>query len=266
MFVCVEKKKRGYVPLNVGLYQAALKGDWKTAKSIFAIDSSTVTMKITDAEETALHIAAAAKHISFVENLVELTSSSDLAITNEKGNTALAFAAASGVVRIAKVMVDKNPNLPNLHDPHKPTPLLMAVAYKRKDMASFLFYKTNFEALDTSEQIELLIATISTDYYGFSSIPLHHINFSSILTYPPTLFLPFLTLSLDIALEILKKKPELAKERMENNDTALHVLARKPSAIGSSSELSFWKRHINSRNTPTLLSFEFLRTCIYFEA
>ncbi|XP_023542596.1 ankyrin repeat-containing protein ITN1-like [Cucurbita pepo subsp. pepo] len=214
--LCNAKKKRAYLPLKVGLYQAALKGDWKIAKSIFDIDSSTITMKITDADETALHIAAAAKHIHFVENLVELTSSADLAAKNEKGNTALAFAAASGVVRIAKVMVDKNPDLPDLHDLYKPTPVLMAVAYKRKDMASFLFSKTKFEALDTSEQIELLIETISTDYY-------------------------------DIALEILKKKPELAKEKMENGDTALHVLARKPSAIGSHAELSFWKTSINSR-------------------
>ena len=166
LFVCAAKKKRAYLPLKVGLYQAALKGDWKIAKSIFDIDSSTITMKITDADETALHIAAAAKHIHFVENLVELTSSADLAAKNEKGNTALAFAAASGVVRIAKVMVDKNPDLPDLHDLYKPTPVLMAVAYKRKDMASFLFSKTKFEALDTSEQIELLIETISTDYYG----------------------------------------------------------------------------------------------------
>ncbi|CAK9327292.1 unnamed protein product [Citrullus colocynthis] len=211
------KNKRGYLPVNVVLYQAALKGDWKTAKSIFDIDPLAITKEITDAKDTALHIAAAAKRISFVEKLVQLYKPSDLEAKNENGNTVLAFAAASGVVRIAEVMVEKNPNLPNLHDANKPTPVLMAVAYKRKDMASFLFSKTNFEALLPYEQIELLIATISSDYY-------------------------------DIALEILIKKPELAKERMaENTDSALHVLAKKSSAIGSSNELGFWKRHINNR-------------------
>ncbi|KAA0053455.1 ankyrin repeat-containing protein [Cucumis melo var. makuwa] len=50
-------------------------------------------------------------------------------------------------------------------------------------MASFLFSNTNFEALNNYEQIELLIVTISSDYY-------------------------------DIALDILMKKPELAMARL----------------------------------------------------
>ena len=59
----------------------------------------------------------------------------------------------------------------------------------------------------------------------------------------------FYFLSVDIALDILRKKPELAKEREgDYGITALHMLARKPYAIGSSKELSFWKRRINSRN------------------
>ncbi|KAG7012389.1 hypothetical protein SDJN02_25141 [Cucurbita argyrosperma subsp. argyrosperma] len=188
--LCEVNRNRVCIPLKVRLHQAALKGDWKTAKSIFDIDSSAITMKITDADETALHIAVAAKHIHFVENLVDLTSSSALAATSGEGYTALAFAAASGVVRMAKVMVDKNSHLPNLHDLYIPTPVLMA--------------------------IKLLIATISSDYY-------------------------------DMALEILNKKLELARERLQNGDTALHVLARKPSMIGSNTKLSFWKTSINSR-------------------
>ncbi|TYJ99325.1 ankyrin repeat-containing protein [Cucumis melo var. makuwa] len=222
-------KKKGLLPVQVVLYQAAIKGDWKTAKSIFDVDSSAITMKITDGEDTPLHIAAAARHISFVENLVGKYSSDNLAIKNSNGDTALAFAAASGVVRIAKVMVDKNEKLPNLYNNSKQFPVLMAVAYKRKEMASFLLSKTDFQTLDEFEQIELLISAISSDYY-------------------------------DIALDILTKKPELAKARMglrdangnwrENSEgeTALHVLSRKSDVvIGSSSKLSFWRRHMNSR-------------------
>uniref|UniRef100_A0A0A0LRU9 Uncharacterized protein n=1 Tax=Cucumis sativus TaxID=3659 RepID=A0A0A0LRU9_CUCSA len=224
------RKKKGLLPVHVVLYQSAIKGDWKTAKSIFDVDSSAITMKITDGEDTPLHIAAAAKHISFVENLVkEYSSPSDLAIKNGNGDTALAFAAASGVVRIAKVMVDNNAELPNLYNANKPFPVLMAVAYKRKEMASFLLSKTDFQKLNNFEQIELLIAAISSDYY-------------------------------DIALDILTKKPELAKARMglketggnwsENpeGETALHILSRKSDVIGSSSNLSFWRRHMNSRS------------------
>ncbi|XP_016899242.2 uncharacterized protein LOC103489087 [Cucumis melo] len=96
--------------------------------------------------------------------------------------TPLHIAASSGVVKIAEVMVDKNPHLPNVYDAMKPSPVLVAVAHKRRDMASFLFSNTNFEALNSYEQIELLSATISSDYY-------------------------------DIALDILTKKPELAMAR-----------------------------------------------------
>ena len=55
----------------------------------------------------------------------------------------------------------------------------------------------------------------------------------------------------DIALDILNRKPELAKERVEENgesETAWHLLARKPNAIGSSDKFCFWKRYINFRN------------------
>uniref|UniRef100_A0A0A0LWY1 Uncharacterized protein n=1 Tax=Cucumis sativus TaxID=3659 RepID=A0A0A0LWY1_CUCSA len=181
-------KKKGMLPVQVVLYQAAIKGDWKTAKSIFDVDSSAITMKITGGVDTPLHIAAAAKHISFVEKLVEKYSLSDLAIKNKNGDTALAFAAASGVVRIAEVMVDKNEKLPNICNANTKFPVLMAVAYKRKEMASFLLSKTNFQKIEAFEQIELLISAISSDYY-------------------------------DIALDILTKKPELAKARIGLKDS-----------------------------------------------
>ncbi|KAL0535221.1 hypothetical protein IC582_029546 [Cucumis melo] len=119
------------------------------------------------------------------------------------------------VVRIAKLMVDKNCQLPNILDDDLNFPLLFAVVFHRKDMVSFLFGKTNFEDLGTVGQIKLLTLTLLADYY-------------------------------DVAFQILKLKPELAKERNEEGFTALHVLASKPSAISSSKELSSWKKHMNS--------------------
>ncbi|KAA0055403.1 ankyrin repeat-containing protein [Cucumis melo var. makuwa] len=205
----------------VKLHQAALKGDWEAANDIFKKDTSWITKKITIRENTALHIAAAAKHISFVEKLVKLYSSNDfdLAIKNRDGRPALAYAAISGIVRIAETIVDNDHKLRDpVDDAHlKYLPLLSSVFYKLKDMASYLFSQTNFDALQTTQQLNLLLATVDSDYY-------------------------------DIALDILKKKPELAKERVEENgETALHLLARKPNAIGSSNKLCFWKKYINSR-------------------
>lgn len=51
-------------------------------------------------------------------------------------------------------------------------------------------------------------------------------------------------------------------------ETALHVLSKKSDVIGSSSELSFWKRHMNSRNTHQLSMHFHLNIILYmsFEA
>lgn len=51
----------------------------------------------------------------------------------------------------------------------------------------------------------------------------------------------------DLSLEILERNPKLAimRDTKNNNETALHVLARKPSAISSRSEINIWKKRIN---------------------
>ncbi|CAK9327293.1 unnamed protein product [Citrullus colocynthis] len=121
------------------------KDDWNTAERIFKNDASAFSKKIAARQNTALHIAAAAKNISFVENMVHLSSVSDLAIKDIHGRTALAHADTSGVVRIAEAMVNKNPDLPNVHDRVKRTTVSMAIVYKQKHMASYLFSKTNLE-------------------------------------------------------------------------------------------------------------------------
>ncbi|KGN64490.2 hypothetical protein Csa_014052 [Cucumis sativus] len=99
------------------------------------MDPSTTNKMITGGYRTTLLVAALAEQTSFVEK----------------------------DVRIAKAMVYKNPDLPNIHDDLERTPVIKAI---------------------------------------------------------------------DITLDILIKKPELAKARInENGDTALHMLCRKSSAI-----------------------------------
>uniref|UniRef100_A0A7N2L5V0 PGG domain-containing protein n=1 Tax=Quercus lobata TaxID=97700 RepID=A0A7N2L5V0_QUELO len=48
-----------------------------------------------------------------------------------------------------------------------------------------------------------------------------------------------------LALKILEEDKSLAYARDTNGETALHVLARKPSTIGNKSDLGIWKRSIN---------------------
>ncbi|KAE8647953.1 hypothetical protein Csa_000377 [Cucumis sativus] len=178
---------------------------------------SLLSASITRDKERALHIAAGAKHTDFVKNLVKQMNKEEIALKNRHGNTALCFAAASGVVKIAELMVNKNKDLPLIRGFGDVTPLFMAVSYKCKPMALYLLSVTQLIHLTSQEQIELLIATIYSDFF-------------------------------DISLNILELNPSLAtmNDAKNNDETALHVMARKTSAIANGDRLNFWKSCINS--------------------
>ncbi|KAA8535785.1 hypothetical protein F0562_030781 [Nyssa sinensis] len=198
-----------YLPL----YRAALKGDWEQAKWFLNRHPGAECTKITKGCETALHIAAGARHTKFVEELVNKISANDLELKNKDGNTALCFAAASGITWIAEVMVNKNINLPRIRGSRGVTPLYMAALLGHRDMVWYLYSVTGDEYLKLEDFFALLVAAISSDLYDF-------------------------------ALYILGRHPHLAIRYDRNRETALHVLARKPSAFASGSRLGIWERGI----------------------
>ncbi|KAL2549256.1 Ankyrin repeat region domain-containing protein [Forsythia ovata] len=108
------KGKVNTLRLGPFLYRAALRGDWKAAKTALSLDRTIACIEITERGDRALHIAAAAKQTAFVHNLVEHLNTNDLELVDKHGNTAFCFAAVSGVVEIAKVMYEKNKNLPTI--------------------------------------------------------------------------------------------------------------------------------------------------------
>lgn len=195
----------------VTLHLAALNGDWVTARNFLQFKPEAVRAKLTKGSETALHIAAGAKHTMFVEKLVPWMTKDDLALKNDVENTALYFAAVSGIKRIAQVMVNKNPKLPQIRGSEGSTPLHMATLLGHREMVWYLYDKTD-PILTGSDRVRLLIAAITADLY-------------------------------DVALYIIKKDDKLALARDdENGETALHVMARKPSAFCSGSQqLGFWQ-------------------------
>ncbi|XP_030942223.1 ankyrin repeat-containing protein ITN1-like isoform X2 [Quercus lobata] len=112
LILCDEERRKEYLSLCVPLYQAAIKGDWEVAKDVIEKYPVIVRVAITRKWETALHIAAAEKRTAFVKELIKHMNEEDLALKNKDDNTAICFAAASGIVEIAEVMVEKNNNLP----------------------------------------------------------------------------------------------------------------------------------------------------------
>uniref|UniRef100_A0A7N2L5W8 PGG domain-containing protein n=2 Tax=Quercus lobata TaxID=97700 RepID=A0A7N2L5W8_QUELO len=172
--------------------------------------------------ETTLHIAAAAEREQFVNKLLKwmrdnnrLTAENvSLTARNEIGATALHFAAAVGNVEIAKVMLlrDTNGDLPNIattgENPMKP--ILMAASLGHNKMVGLLYPKTTMVG---NEETEIFITCIKNNLYGE-------------------------------ALQMLKANSNLARDE-SNGETALHVLARKPSAFVNESQPGVLRRHIN---------------------
>lgn len=164
--ICSATEGLNYIQKNVGMYHAALKGDWKKAESLIDGNPYLVREAITGDKETALHIAAGAKHTAFVEKLIDRMTPANMKTQNKHGNTALCFAAASGVVRIAELMVKKNKQLPYIRGFNNITPIFIAVSYQHRHMISYLLSVTDLKQLTPQEQIQLLIATIHSDFYG----------------------------------------------------------------------------------------------------
>ena len=145
---------------------AALNGDWKSAKAFLESNPQAVRARITRRSETALHIAAGARHTRFVEELVKLMKPADLALQNKVGNTALCFAAASGITRIAEVMVNKNRELAMIRGSKGATPLYMAALVGHKDMVRYLYSVTEEDNLTKEDRIGLLVAAITANLFG----------------------------------------------------------------------------------------------------
>ncbi|KAJ4702482.1 Ankyrin repeat-containing protein [Melia azedarach] len=197
------------------LHLAALKGDWDFARKFFTWNRQAVCARITRNQETALHVAAGARHTIFVQELVNYMTPDDLALRNKVGNTALCFAAASGITKIAEVMVNKNKELPSIRGSKGATPLCMAALLGHKEMVWYLYSVTKAEDLKEEDRIELLVAVINSGLY-------------------------------DVALDLIQKHPGLAVARDGNGETALHVLARKPLAFVNRGRLQIWQRCIYS--------------------
>ncbi|KAJ0083188.1 hypothetical protein Patl1_12347 [Pistacia atlantica] len=118
--------QRNYFTAFVPLHNAALKGHWEFAREFLILNPQAVCASITRNQETALHIAAGARHTIFVQELVNIMKAEDLALPDKVGNTALCFAAISGIKKVAEVMVNENRRLPSIPGSKGATPLCMA--------------------------------------------------------------------------------------------------------------------------------------------
>ncbi|KAF8036202.1 hypothetical protein BT93_C2031 [Corymbia citriodora subsp. variegata] len=128
------------------LWQAAIRGDWESAKRFFERDAASQTAKITSRLETVLHVAALYAQDQFLENLVELSSPHPeaLEMVDCDGRTALHNAVLCGRIRMVMALVRSNPKLTQFADDEGCVPLAISAqeASKHKNIAWFLVKNT----------------------------------------------------------------------------------------------------------------------------
>ncbi|KAI8569671.1 hypothetical protein RHMOL_Rhmol02G0295500 [Rhododendron molle] len=204
-----EKKKRRYLPLRI----AAIEGDWDTTSKIIESEPDIVRAAITPSSETALFLAVkSSRRNHFVEKILKKMSPEDAGLANLWGMTALHRAASVGNVEAAKLLVDKNPNLPNVLDKNGDPPLNYAASTGSRESVVYLWEVTK-EDVKLKDDVATKLSRDLTrgEHY-------------------------------DIALTLLKRKPELAC--ME--PSVLNVLVEKCSSFRSGTSLNFWQSLIYS--------------------
>ncbi|KAK1587544.1 hypothetical protein Q3G72_014045 [Acer saccharum] len=221
-----DAKDTNYIQ-NLKLYKAVDNGNLEATKEFLERNPSALTASLSTDEDTALHIAVLAGHVMIVEELVKRIQREDLDKKNKNNATALNFAATGGVVKIAEYLVKKNSDLVKIRNKHDYIPVVVASLYGHRDMVRYLYSVTPPEELSPERSKNgamLFTACIIDDLY-------------------------------DIALDLLQSHKELAYAYDNDGDTAIDVLAQKPSAFPSGTHLARWQQWIYSCiYIPTLLA------------
>ncbi|XP_062016967.1 ankyrin repeat-containing protein At5g02620-like isoform X1 [Rosa rugosa] len=211
------KNREKYLKTCVALYKHALKGDWEAAEQILKEDRSLLSASITRSGcETVLHVAAGSRHIHFVQKLVNMMDKEQLVLQDINGNTALCVAAAAGSLDIVQILIDHNNSLLTIRGGKDMAPPYMAAVLGQSEMACYLYNKSE-KMLEITDRENLFFSSINNGLY-------------------------------DLAFQLLVADKALAKARTssQKNKTALHILARRPSAFGGSQSPRMWTRLIKS--------------------
>ncbi|KAK7303883.1 hypothetical protein RJT34_14801 [Clitoria ternatea] len=192
---------RIFVTECVPLHMHTLGGNWEAAKRMLDKNAKLKSAAIATGWATVLHVAAGTNHYHFVEELLKLLKDDEIELLDEKGNTAFCFVAAAGNMRIAELLLKRDPRLPTIKGGHGMTPLQFAALQGRCQMA-WRLYKPTIPIFEDMDWKLLFFTCIETGIY-------------------------------DLALKLATEREELALTRDENNQTALHLLAQLQKPLDS---------------------------------
>ncbi|KAI4347930.1 hypothetical protein L6164_008703 [Bauhinia variegata] len=195
------------------LYKAVRHGDLKDVMKFLEAHPEGVNAIISEIEETALHVAVTFEHLDIVKELVNKMQEGDLEWRNQFGETALVTAACTGIIEMAKCMIEKNRNLPVIPTNSDTLPVTQAVISNQKEMTRYLYSVTPLEEL-----------VPEMGHHGAT-----------------LLWQCFVSDALDLALDLLWRCPRLAITRNARDFTLLSSMASNPSVFPGGCHLLFWE-------------------------
>ncbi|KAI3889247.1 hypothetical protein MKX03_026002 [Papaver bracteatum] len=163
-----------YVPGSNDLLCKALKeNELEKANEYIRNNPEVINQGIARDSSTTLHMALYWKlDMTFVEDIVKLMTPIALEYKKTNGNTALHIAVRRGTTEAVVMLVDRNPNLTQIRNNNRETPLELALRYVtvgQKEIVEYLYSVTRdvepspFAGHDGAR---LLCKAIDANFYG----------------------------------------------------------------------------------------------------
>ncbi|KAA3480416.1 ankyrin repeat-containing protein [Gossypium australe] len=209
MEICNATTEREAPCLSQDLFEKAMRGQWTEVVEIYKKDEESRVAVLTASRDTALHLAVSGGRAKEVKQMVESLGdkvSEILWLKNDKGNTALHTVAELGDAYMCKRIASKVPDLITNCNEQNATPLFLAALFGHQEAFLCLHFLCKVNPLDAGSR--------KPNGDTFLHVALQGEFFS-------------------LAFQIVRKYPELAKDRNEDGFTPLHILATKPNAFKS---------------------------------
>ncbi|OIW14049.1 hypothetical protein TanjilG_11394 [Lupinus angustifolius] len=231
--------------INKYLFRICMEGEWKKVIEMYKNDKTKRTHKarITRSGDTCIHVAVSNEKEDVVEQLVNLIclvgEQESLKIQNERGNTALHFAASMGSLKMCNHIARVDPSsLVSIRNVDGETPLFLAALHGRKQVFMSLHhlyhrdlpnipvnYSDCTKIVTRNDGDTILHCAVAGNYFDLA--------FQIIHIY-------------DEHLAKWKKKggydEHLANSKNKEGFSPLHLLASKPSAFRSSSRFGRYEK------------------------
>ncbi|KAJ8756308.1 hypothetical protein K2173_025120 [Erythroxylum novogranatense] len=197
------------------MYAAIYRGNGKDLKAELEADPTALTAKVSYRGHMLIHLAALAGHEHVTEELAELMNRSDLEVQDSIGGTALTYASGNGMTKTIERLLSLNDRLLFIPDHRGLLPIFGASTKPHYQTTRYLYSRF----------------PISCFY------PQSGHNGSTLLCNC------IISGLLDVALDLIRRCPDLTISQDYSNRSPFLVLGKKATEFHSSN-LKFWKRWI----------------------